>query len=162
MPLSTPISPHNLIPGKNYLIDIQWNLTNDLRLPSNYILRGTFIDSKFVRGRTQSFDTGLQLLLSRSRYETIFSINGKHTTISSVNKFYEVLIPSASEFAAVQQLYSLRLPNDLKKYISSFIDTTLDLKYRANPKKRTISPNKMRTGQQYQQKIDVFSTIVSS
>jgi hypothetical protein len=133
MPLSNAISPHNLVPGKKYLIDVQWNLSNNLRLPTNHIVIGTFMQSSFVRGRTQSFDTGLQLLRSRSRYEATFSINGKLSTVSTVNKFYEILTPSASEFAAVRQLYLLRLPNDLKKYIASFMNTSLNLTYRANP-----------------------------
>jgi len=130
MPLSTTISPHNLIPGKKYMIDVQWNLTNDLRLPNNYTIIGTFIQSNFVRGRTQSFDTGLQLLLSRSRYETLFNIEGKPRIVSSVNKFYEIITPSSTEFAGLRQLYSLPLPNDIKKYICSFTDIALNLKYR--------------------------------
>lgn len=133
MPLSTVVSPHNLVPGKKYLIEVQWNLTNDLRLPATQTMIGTFLQSSYVRGRTCSFDTGLQLLLSRSRYETSFSIDGKSSIVSSVNKFYEILSPSPSDFAALRQLYSLRLPNDIKKYISSFSDLTLNLKYRPKP-----------------------------
>ena len=94
MPLSTVVSPHNLVPGKKYLIEVQWNLTNDLRLPATQTMIGTFLQSSYVRGRTCSFDTGLQLLLSRSRYETSFSIDGKSSIVSSVNKFYEILSPS--------------------------------------------------------------------
>ena len=130
MPLSSIVSPHNLIPGKKYMIDVQWNLTNDLRLPNNYTVIGTFIQSNFVRGRTQSFDTGLQLLLSRSRYETLFHIEGKPRIVSSVNKFYEIITPSPSDFAGLHQLYSLPLPNDIKKYIYSFTEIALNLKYK--------------------------------
>jgi len=130
MPLSNAVSPHNLIPGKKYMIEVQWNLTNDLRLPNNYTLIGTFIQSHFIRGRTCSFDTGLQLLLSPSRYETSFNIDGKPRIVSSVNKFYEIITPSSSDFDALRQIYSLPLPNDIKKYIYSFTDIALNLKYR--------------------------------
>jgi len=133
MPLSNSISTHNLIPGKKYMIEVQWNLTNDLRLPSTYITIGTFIRSSYVRGRSQSFDTGLQLLLSRSRYESTFYIDGKIMVVSSVNKFYEILYPSPSDFEALRQLHSFCLPNDIKKYISSFTGLSLNLKYRPKP-----------------------------
>ena len=131
MPLTNAISAQNLIPGKKYLIEVQWNLTNDLRLPTHYTMIGSFVQSSFVRGRTHSFDTGLQLLLSRSRYETSFSIDGKLSTVSSYNKFYEIITPTPSDFASQCYLYSLPLPNDIKKYISSFTDLVLDLKYRS-------------------------------
>lgn len=130
MPLSNAVSSHNLIPGKKYMIEVQWNLTNDLRLPNNYTMIGTFIQSYFIRGRTRSFDTGLQLLLSPSRYQTSFNIDGNPRIVSSVNKFYEIIVPSPSEFDALRQIYSLPLPNDIKKYIYSFTDIALNLKYR--------------------------------
>lgn len=134
MPLSSAISPHNLVPGTKYLIDIQWNITNDLRLLGNHTMIGIFIRSSFVRGRTQSFDSGLQILLNRSRYETIFAIDGESHKMSSVNKFYEIITPPASEIAGLCKLYSLPFHTYIKKYIYSFTDIALNLKYRAKPK----------------------------
>jgi hypothetical protein len=136
MPLSQSINPHKLISGKKYLIEIQWNITNDLRIPASSQIIGTFIDHVYVRGRTRSFDSGLQLLLSRSRYESIFEINGMHRKVSSANKFYEILSPDAYEFASVYSIYTLPLPNDIKKEISYFVGNRRKLYYR----KRRIKP----------------------
>lgn len=134
MPLSNPIPSHNLIPGTKYLIDVQWNVTNDLRFPKNHILTGTYIGTCFVKGRTLSFDSGLQVLRSRSRYETSFLIDGEPCKMSSVNKFYEIISPSPHELAGMCKLYKLPFHNDIKKYIYSFTGIALNLKYRAKPK----------------------------
>ena len=61
MPLSKQIKTYDLIPGKRYMIDIQWNLTNDLRIPNSNYAIGTFLASNYIRGRTYSYDTGLQV-----------------------------------------------------------------------------------------------------
>tara|TARA_B110000285_G_C14897513_1_gene501582 strand:- start:327 stop:740 length:414 start_codon:yes stop_codon:yes gene_type:complete len=134
MPLSKQISSHNLIPGMKYLVDIQWNITNDLRLPTNHIVTGTFIGSSFVKGRTLSFDSGLQVLRSRSRYEMSFLIDGEPCKLSSANKIYEIISPSPREIAGMCKLYKLPFHNDIKKYIYSFTGIALNLKYRAKPK----------------------------
>ena len=130
MPLSKQISAQNLKPGTKYVIEIQWNLTNDVREQTTYTAIGTYMESKYVRGRTCSFDTGLQMLLSRSRYETTFNINGKNHTVSSVNKFYEILTPPLDEIAQICKVYGLPLPIDLKKYIAKYVGGILSLKYR--------------------------------
>lgn len=130
MPLSQSINAHNLNVGKKYLIEVQWNLTNDMRLHLPNPIVGTFIDHVYVRGRTRSFDTGLQIMLSRSRYEAIFDINGTHRKVSSANKFYEILIPNPYLFASVYSVYTLPLPNDLKKEISYFLGNRKKLYYR--------------------------------
>ena len=134
MPLSKQISSHNLIPGMKYLVDIQWNITNDLRLPTNHIVTGTFIGSSFVKGRTLSFDSGLQVLRSRSRYEMSFLIDGEPCKLSSANKIYEIITPPLCEIAGMCKLYKLPFNNDIKKYIYSFTGIALNLKYRAKPK----------------------------
>ena len=82
---------HNLIPNKKYFIEVQWNIKNNLRIDNNYTLTGTFVKTSYVRGRTCSFDTGLKLLLSNSRFEVIFNVDGIEHIVSSVNKFYEIL-----------------------------------------------------------------------
>ena len=111
MPLSKAIKPCDLVPGRKYMIDIQWNLTNDLRIPNGYYLLGTFISSNYIRGRTYSYDSGLKVLLSRSRMETIFNVDGEKLIISSVNKFYEILYPTNNIVFQSYVLYQLPLPN---------------------------------------------------
>ena len=135
MPLSQRIHVDHLKPGKKYLIEVQWNLTNNLRMLNTTVLTGTFVDYVYVRGRTCSFNSGLQILLSRSRFEMVFNIDGVNRNISSVNKFYEILTPSSAELASVYSVYTLPLPNDLKKEINYFMGNRKKLYYR----KRTDS-----------------------
>ena len=133
MPLSNLIKTYDLIPGKRYMIDIQWNLTNDLRIPNSNYAIGTFLASNYIRGRTYSYYTGLQVLLSRSRLETEFNIDGNKTIVSSVNKFYEVLIPPKDIIEKAHKIFTLHLPNDIKKYICKYIEFTNNLYYRPRP-----------------------------
>ena len=130
MPLSKQIETYDLIPGKKYMIDIQWNLTNNLRIPNSNYMIGTFVASNYIRGRTHSYDSGLQVLLSRSRFELEFNINGNKTIISSVNKFYEVLTPPKDIIEQAYKIFTLPLPNDIKKYICKYVEFSKDLYYR--------------------------------
>ena len=134
MPLSQSITPPNLVSGKQYLIDIQWNVTNNLMTSNSQSIIGTFIEHRYVRGRTYSYDSGLSVLLSRARYESIFLVNGHEMVVSSVNKFYEVLTPPHDIIAKSHVLFRLPLHNDIKKYICKFTDYILDLYYRPKPK----------------------------
>tara|TARA_B110000879_G_C11183387_1_gene519786 strand:+ start:727 stop:1158 length:432 start_codon:yes stop_codon:yes gene_type:complete len=133
MPLSKIIKANNLVPGKKYYISIQWNLTNSVRLPAKYSTIGTYIDTCYVRGRTHSFDSGLKILLAKSRNETTFIINGEKSIISSVNDFYEILTPPCDEIAKIHILLKLPLHNDIKKHIAKYTDYILDLYYRPRP-----------------------------
>ena len=130
MPLSKQIKTYDLIPGKKYMIDIQWNLTNNLRIPNSNYMIGTFVASNYIRGRTHSYDSGLQVLLSRSRFELEFNINGNKTIISSVNKFYEVLTPPKDIIEQAYKIFTLPLPNDIKKYICKYVEFSKYLYYR--------------------------------
>ena len=143
MPLSKPISVHRLVPDKRYLIEIQWNIENNIRMPTSTILEGIYIESVFKRGRSMSFDTGLEILLSRPRIEAKFMINGTMQIVSSVNKFYEILEPDPLDFAKVQAIYSLPLPNDIKKEINYYVGNRKKLYYR---KKRFIPRNNYTSG----------------
>ena len=143
MPLSKPISVHRLIPDKRYLIEVQWNIENNVRMPTSTILEGIYIESEFKRGRSMSFDTGLEILLSRPRIEAKFMINGTIQIVSSVNKFYEILEPDPLDFAKVQAIYSLPLPNDIKKEINYYVGNRKKLYYR---KKRVIPRNNYTSG----------------
>jgi hypothetical protein len=134
MPVSRLTKSHHLVPGKKYIIDVQWNITNDLRLPSSHTMIGIFKYNKYIRGRTGSFDSGLHILLSRSRCESIFLVDGIETTVSAVNKFYEVIKPRAYEFAMLSKLYSLPLPLDLKKVIGKYLGQTRHLYYKRRNK----------------------------
>ena len=133
MPLSKLIKAYDLIPGKKYMIDIQWNLTNNLRIPNSNYMIGTFLASNYIRGRTYSYDIGLQVLLSRSRLETEFNIDGNKTIVSSVNKFYEVLTPPKDIIEQSHKIFTLHLPNDIKKYICKYVECYKDLYYRPRP-----------------------------
>ena len=133
MPLSKQVNSCNLKPGKRYVIDIQWNLTNDLMIPNRNYMIGTFLSSNYIRGRSYSYDTGLKVLLSRSRFETEFNIDGNKTIVSSVNKFYEVLSPPKTIIETAHRLFTLPLPNDIKKHICKYIEFTKDLYYRPRP-----------------------------
>lgn len=141
MPLSKRIHVDNLKPGKKYLIEVQWNLTNNLRMLNTTVLTGTFVDYVYVRGRTRSFDSGLQLLLSRSRFEMVFNIDGVNRNISSVNKFYEILTPSQAELTSVYSIYKLPLPNDLKKEINYFVGNRKKLYYRERSNSANLQRN---------------------
>jgi len=143
MPLSKPISVHRLVPDKRYLIEIQWNIENNIRMPTSTILEGIYIESVFKRGRSMSFDTGLEILLSRPRIEAKFMINGTMQIVSSVNKFYQILEPDPLDFAKVQAIYSLPLPNDIKKEINYYVGNRKKLYYR---KKRFIPRNNYTSG----------------
>ena len=143
MPLSKPISVHRLVQNKRYLIEIQWNIENNVRMPTSTLLEGIYIDSVFRRGRSMSFDTGLEILLSRPRIEVKFMINGTIQIVSSVNKFYEILEPDPLDFAKVQAIYSLPLPNDIKKEINYYVGNRKILYYR---KKRFIPRNNYTSG----------------
>lgn len=134
MPVSKHVSPQNLQPGKHYLIHVQWNRTNDVRMPMGYMTRGTFVKNTYVRGRTGSFDTGLQILLSRSRYETTFSIDGEEQVVSSVNRFYEILTPAPDEFSKVSVIYKLPLPTVLKQLICQYAVCVLPTCYKPRRK----------------------------
>lgn len=138
MPLSKSITPPNLVSGKQYLIDIQWNVTNDLMTSNSHSIIGTFIEHRYVRGRTYSYDSGLSVLLSRARYESIFLVNGHEMIVSSVNKFYEVLTPAHDIIAKSHVLFRLPLHNDIKKYICKFTDYILDLYYKPKSKPKTM------------------------
>ena len=138
MPLSKPISVHRLVPDKKYLIEIQWNIENNVRMPTTTILEGIYIESEFKRGRSMSFDTGLEILLSRPRIEAKFMINGTIHTVSSVNKFYEILYPDEVEFTRMNAIVSLPLPNDIKKEIHYYVGNRKKLYYR----KKRVKPKK--------------------
>ena len=130
MPLSKQIYQHNLKPAKKYLIEIQWNITNNLRLDKSVSFIGTFVGYVYVKGRTHSFDSGLQVLTSRSRYEAVFNVDGVQRNVSTVNKFYEVLIPNPIQFANVYRIYTLPLPNVLKREVRHFLGNVKKLYYK--------------------------------
>lgn len=130
MPLSKPISVHRLVPNKRYLIELQWNIENNVRMPSSTLLEGIYVESEFKRGRSMSFDTGLEILLSRPRIESKFIVNGQILKVSSVNKFYEILHPNEKEITIMNTIFSLPLPNDLKKEINYYIGDIKKLYYR--------------------------------
>ena len=121
MPILLKTSPQNLKIGTKYFVDVKWNLTNNLRIDNHYTFTGIYKDSFYVRGRTHSFDSGLQVLLAPSRYEVQFEIDGIHQKVSSSNIFYEIVNPPERQIAYISCLYQLELPIEIKKYISSYL-----------------------------------------
>ena len=132
MPILKRTSVHNLVPDKKYFVEVQWNITNNLRIDNPYTITGTFVKTKYIRGRTCSFDTGLQLLLSNSRFEVIFNVDDINHNVSSVNKFYEILNLPEDEIASIYAIYKLPLPIELKRIICEFSMKRLPLYYRRN------------------------------
>ena len=92
--ISNQVSIDRLIPGKKYIIAINWNTTNNLRIDKECLIYGTYVRYEYTRGRTRSFDSGLQLLLTPARTNAIFDIYGQHTKVSIMNKFFEIYKPS--------------------------------------------------------------------
>ena len=103
-------------------------------MPMGYMTRGTFVKNTYVRGRTGSFDTGLHVQLSRSRYESTFVIDGEEQVVSSVNRFYEVLTPAPDEFSKVSVIYKLPLPTVLKQLICQYAVRVLPICYKPRRK----------------------------
>jgi hypothetical protein len=134
MPILKRTSVHNLVPNKKYFIEVQWNIKNNLRIDNNYTLTGIFVKTSYIRGRTCSFDTGLKLLLSNSRFEVIFNVDGIDHIVSSVNKFYEIVNPPVDEIASIYAIYKLPLPIELKRIICEFSMKRLPLFYRRTKK----------------------------
>jgi hypothetical protein len=134
MPLSKPVKPCHLVPGKKYFIDIYWNLTNDLRFPTSNYTKGTYVETNYINGKRGNYNSGLQILLKKSRYESVFLVEGKKQKVSSTNTFYEILKPPEDEIKQISTLFSLRLPNDIKKYITTYTDYIMKLKYYSKKK----------------------------
>ena len=121
MPILLKTSPQNLKFGTKYFVDVKWNLTNNLHIDNHYTFIGIYKDSFYVRGRTHSFDSGLQVLLAPSRYEVKFEVDGIHQKVSSSNVFYEILNPPEEQISSISCLFKLKLPIELKKHISSYL-----------------------------------------
>ena len=133
MVISNQISVDRLNPGKKYIIAINWNTTNNLRIDNECLIYGTYVRYEYTRGRTRSFDSGLQLLLTPARTNAIFDIYGQHTKISIMNKFFEIYKPSLKELFEAYIFHQLNLPLDIKKLIRKD-HFNLKCKYRAKPK----------------------------
>lgn len=117
MRLSNQISPHSLIPENEYLIAMNWNETNDLRFEPEYILRGKFLRLEYIKGRTYSYDTGLQILTNPSRINLLFDIHGMRCKISSANLFYEIHKPTEEELSSEYAIRTTRLPKEILNII---------------------------------------------
>jgi hypothetical protein len=133
MVISNQVSIDRLIPGKRYIIAINWNTTNNLRIDDECLIYGTYVRYEHTRGRTRSFDSGLQLLLTPARTNAIFDICGQHTRVSIMNKFFEIYKPSVKELFEAYIFHQLKLPLDIKKLIRKD-HFNLKCKYRAKPK----------------------------
>ena len=84
------------------------------------MLHGIFKRIEFIRGRTYSYDTGLNILLSPSRINAIFEINGQNCKISSANRFFERYNIGEHEICSEYTIRHLRLPTDMKRVIRKY------------------------------------------
>jgi len=120
MRISNEVTIDRLIPENRYVIAINWNDTNTLRTEGDYLLHGTFKRIEFIRGRTYSYDTGLSILLSPSRINAIFDINGQICKISSANCFFERYQVDEHEICTEHTIRHLNLPTDMKRVIRTY------------------------------------------
>ena len=121
MRLSNQISVFSLIPGKRYIVEVVWNDTNTLRSDREYLLTGEFKRLEYIRGRTYSYDSGLDVLLAPSRVNAVFDINGRNCKVSSANNFYEIFQPSGNTIACAYVLNKLNLPLEVKTIIKKLL-----------------------------------------
>ena len=121
MRLSNQLSAFSLIPGKRYIVEVVWNDTNTLRNDREYLLTGEFKRLDYIRGRTYSYDSGLDVLLAPSRVNAVFDINGRNCKVSSANNFYEIFQPSGNSIASAYVLKKLKLPFEIKRMIKKLI-----------------------------------------
>ena len=131
------ISPHNLKIGKEYIIDVKWNLTNNLRYDKHNTFTGIFKKIFYIKPRTYSFDSGLKLLLTPSRYELEFEINNNYQRISTSNTFYEIHKISLQQLSSLAYIHKLNLPNEIKKNICQYLFLSrLNLPFQKNISKK--------------------------
>jgi len=116
-----PTSLDRLIPDETYLVVINWNQTGDFRFDNEYRLIGKFIEHEYVRGRTRSFDSGLQILLTPNRINAIFESRGERIIISSANTFYKIVRPSKNDLQYEKMIRNMIFSNDIKNNIRSFL-----------------------------------------
>ena len=121
MRISNEVSIDRLSPGKKYIIDVNWNDTNTLRIERDYLLHGVFKRLEYVKGRAYSYDSGLSVLLSPSRINAIFDINGQTCKISSANRFYEQCHIHKDDIVAYYAIHCIQLPNDVKREIGKYL-----------------------------------------
>jgi hypothetical protein len=117
MKVSNQVSIDNLVSEKRYIIALNWNQTNDMRFDSEYLVNGIFKRLEFIKGRTMSYDTGLQILLRPSRVNAIFELAGHSYTVSAANAFYKIYRPTEHEICSEYSIHRLPLPIELKREI---------------------------------------------
>lgn len=117
MRISNQISIDHLEGEKKYIIAMNWNQTNDIRFEPECLVYGIFKRLEFIKGRTMSYDTGLQVLLRPSRINAIFEIAGSNYKVSSANTFYTIYQPTEQEISSQHAINGLPLPPELKREI---------------------------------------------
>ena len=116
-----PLSLDRLVPGEKYLVIINWNEHGNFRFDNEYRFFGEFERLQFVRGRTRSYDSGLQLLLSPNRTNAIFNCNGRIVPISSANTFYKIYRPLKKEIESEYFLRKMKICLDMKRMIRKYM-----------------------------------------
>jgi hypothetical protein len=97
----------NLREGKEYWVDVWWNLRNTYRNDSPFHFVG-----KFVR---------IESIPVKRETTVWFTVNGREVGVSSMNRFYGFVIPPKREIFEIYVLRTLTLPRELTRYMRTFI-----------------------------------------
>ena len=116
-----PITIDRLVPNENYLVVVKWNSDSSFKFDNEYRFFGTFVRLSVDKKRTKSFDSGLEILLTPSRTNAIFSVNGRSCHVNSVNEFYKIIRPRRKALENEIFIRSFRLDTDCKNLIRDFV-----------------------------------------
>ncbi len=116
-----PITIDRLMPNENYLVVVKWNSDSSFKFDNEYRFFGTFVRLSIDKKRTKSFDSGLEILLTPSRTNAIFSVNGKSCHVNSGNEFYKIIRPRRKVLQNEIFIRSFTLNRDCKNLIRDFV-----------------------------------------
>ena len=111
----------NLREGKEYWVDVWWNLRNTYRSDTPFHFVGKFIRLESTPAKRETTREGLVRLLVPRRTTVWFTVNGREVGVSSMNRFYGFAIPPKREIFERYVLRTLKLPRELTRYMRVFI-----------------------------------------
>lgn len=111
----------NLREGKEYWVDVWWNLRNTYRNDSPFHFVGKFVRIESIPVKRETTTEGLVRLLSPRRTTVWFTVNGREVGVSSMNRFYGFVILPKREIFEIYVLRTLTLPRELTRYMRKFI-----------------------------------------
>ena len=116
-----PLTIDRLEPNKNYLVVVKWNSDSSFKFDNEYRFFGKFVRLNIDKKRTKSFDSGLEILLTPSRTNAIFSINGQLCHVNSANEFYKLIRPKKKILQNEILIRSLPIDTDCKKRVRDYL-----------------------------------------